>query len=124
MPEGDKNIGNAHNPSSGNQSIVNSSNENQENIGEELENTEDTTEMASLAETEDMNVEEVREEEFIESIQGTYEDEFGENIEDINSNEVAQEENHTVIKVFIIITIIAGVTFGIVRRKIKANKRY
>ena len=124
VPEEDKNSGNVNNSSSENQSIVDSSNDNQENIGEELENTEDTTEMASLAETEDMNVEEVREEEFIESIQGTYEDEFGENIEDINSNEVAQEENHIVIKVFIIITIIAGVTFGIVRRKIKANKRY
>ena len=124
VPEEDKNSGNVNNSSSENQSIVDSSNDNQENIGEELENTEDTTEMASLDETEDMNVEEVKEEEFIESIQGTYEDEFGENIEDINSNEVAQEENHIVIKVFIIITIIAGVTFGIVRRKIKANKRY
>ena len=126
VSEEDKNTGNENNPSSGNQNhnIVNPLNNNsQENIGEDLENIEDTTELASLDETENMN-EEVKEDEVIESIQGTYEDEFGENIEDINSNEVAQEENHTVIKVFIIITIIAGVTFGIVRRKIKGNKRY
>ena len=123
VSEGDKNIGNVNNSSSENQSMVDSSNNSQENIEEDLKNTEET-ETASLDEEENMNAEEVKEEEVIESIQGTYEDEFGKNIEDINSNEVAQEENHIVIKVFITITIIAGLTFGIVIRKIKANKRY
>ena len=123
MPEEDKNTGNENNPSTENQNIVDSSNNSQENIEEELKNSEET-ETASLDEVENMNTEEVKEEEVIETIQGTYEDEFGENIEDINSNEVAQEENHIVIKVFIIITIIAGVAFGIVRRKLKANKSY
>ncbi len=123
MPEEDKNTENENNPSTENQNIVDSSNNSQENIEEELKNSEET-ETASLDEVENMNTEEVKEEEVIETIQGTYEDEFGENIEDINSNEVAQEENHIVIKVFIIITIIAGVAFGIVRRKLKANKSY
>ena len=68
-------------------------------------------------------IEEDKEEEVIESIQGTYEDEFGENIEDINSNEVSQKENNIMIKVFVVITIIAGVTFGIVRKKLKVNQR-
>ena len=123
MPEEDKNTENENNPSTENQNIVDSSNNSQENIEEELKNSEET-ETASLDEVENMNTEEVKEEEVIETIQGIYEDEFGENIEDINSNEVAQEENHIVIKVFIIITIIAGVAFGIVRRKLKANKSY
>ena len=61
--------------------------------------------------------EEIKEEEVIESIQGVYEDEFGENVEDINSNEASQKENNIMIKVFVTITIIAGVTFGIIRRK-------
>ena len=122
VSEEDKNTGNENNPLTEIQNIVESSNDNQENIGEDLENVEDI-ELASLDETENMN-EEVKEDEVIESIQGAYEDEFGENIEDINSNEVAQEENHTVIKVFIIITIIAGVTFGIARKKSKGNKSY
>ena len=127
LPEEDKNMGNVNNPSSGNQNhnIVNPLNNNsQENIGEELENTEDTTEMASLNEEENMNAEEVKEEEVIESIQGVYEDEFGENVEDVNSNEVSQEENHIMVKVFIAIVIIAGGTFGIVIKKLKANKNY
>ena len=67
--------------------------------------------------------EEIKEEEFIETIQGTYEDEFVENVEDTNFNEIAQEDNHIIIKVFVTITIIAGVTFVLVRKKLKANKR-
>lgn len=123
LPEEDKNMGNVNNPSSGNQNIVDSLNDNHENIGQDLENVEDITELASLDETENMN-EEVKEEEIIESIQGAYEDEFSENIEDRNSNEVSQEENKIMIKVFVTITIIAGVTFVLVRKKLKANKRY
>lgn len=122
VPEGDKNIGNVNNSSSENQNIVDSSNDNQENIGEDSENIEDITKLASLDETENMN-EEDKEEEVIESIQGTYEDEFGENVEDINSNEVSQKENNIMIKVFVAITIIAGVTFRIVRKKLKVNQR-
>ena len=119
LPEEDKNMGNVNNPSSGNQNIVDSSNDNQENIGQELENIEDTTELASLDETENMNAED----EVIESIQGTYEDEFGKNVEDRNSKEVSQEDNHIIIKVFVAITIIAGVIFVLVRKKLKVNQR-
>ena len=122
VPEGDKNSGNVNNSLSENQSMVDSSNDNQENIRQDLENAEDITEIASLDEIENM-IEEDKEEEVIESIQGTYEDEFGENIEDINSNEVSQKENNIMIKVFVVITIIAGVTFGIVRKKLKVNQR-
>ena len=119
LPEGDKNTGNANNSSSGNQNhniVTPLNNNSQENTGEDLENIENTTESASLDETENMN-EEIKEEEVIESIQGVYEDEFGENVEDINSNEASQKENNIMIKVFVTITIIAGVTFGIIRRK-------
>ncbi len=119
LPEEDKNMGNVNNPSSGNQNIVDSSNDNQENIGQDLENIEDTTELAFLDETENMNAED----EVIESIQGTYEDEFGKNVEDRNSKEVSQEDNHIIIKVFVAITIIAGVIFVLVRKKLKVNQR-
>ena len=119
LPKENKNMGNVNNPSSGNQNIVDSSNDNQENIGQELENIEDTTELASLDETENMNAED----EVIESIQGTYEDEFGKNVEDRNSKEVSQEDNHIIIKVFVAITIIAGVIFVLVRKKLKVNQR-
>lgn len=125
LPDGDKNTGNANNSSSGNQNhnIVKPLNNNsQENTEEDLENIENTAESASLDETENMN-EEIKEEEFIETIQGTYEDEFVENVEDTNFNEIAQEDNHIIIKVFVTITIIAGVTFVLVRKKLKANKR-
>lgn len=121
--EKDENTGNTNNSSSGNQNIVDSSNDNQENIEEELESVEDTIEIASLEQTENMN-EEDKEKEVIESIQGTYEDEFGENVEDINSNEVSQKGNNIMIKVFVTIIIVAGVTFGIARKKLKANKRF
>ena len=75
-------------------------------------------------ETDEEDKEEVEEEEFIESIQGAYEDEFGENVEDMNSDEISQEENHIMVKVFVTIIIIAGVTLGIVRKKLKGNKSY
>lgn len=121
LPEENKNMGNANSPSNGNQNqnIVDSSNEGQENIEKELENVEDTIEIASLDETKDMNAEEG----VIESIQGISEDEFSENIENMNSNEISKEENHIMIKVFIAITIIASITFVIARKKSKANKR-
>lgn len=125
LPEEDKNMGNENNISSENQNhnIVNPLNNNsQENIGEDLENIEDITELASLDETENMK-EEVKEKEVIESIQGTYEDEFGENVEDMNSDEVSPKRNNIIMKVFVVITIIAGVTFGIVRKKLKVNQR-
>ena len=73
-------------------------------------------EVDAVSEIEDF----VEEEEVVETIQGNYEDEFSENIEENSiSQELAQEENNVIVKIFIVIILIVIFMFGIFRKKIK-----
>ena len=86
-------------------------------------NNENMSEIEFLSDMEDMDIPSALvEEESVLTIQGDYEDEFGENIEDndVISEELLHEKReNTIIKVFITSIILASVTIVLIRKKLK-----
>lgn len=121
IPEEEKNTGNIENPIVGignqNHSKIDFSNDSQEDEKDKhLRGADNSVEVDAVSEIEDF----VEEEEVVETIQGNYEDEFSENIEENSiSQELAQEENNVIVKIFIVIILIVIFMFGIFRKKIK-----
>ena len=121
IPEEEKNTGNIENAIAGignqNHSKIDFLNDSQEDEKDKyLRGADNGMEVDTVSEIEDF----VEEEEVVETIQGNYEDEFSENIEENSiSQELAQEENNVIVKTFIVIILIVIFMFGIFRKKIK-----
>ena len=130
------NVGNSGNSSSGNVGNGNASSNNNSNhnvegtLNNEQENLsqeaimENDTEVEALNEEENMDIENSLEEEIIESIQGDYVDELGENIEDdeIQALSNTKENQYVVVKIFSALAVIGIVAFGIARKNKKDKK--
>ena len=130
------NVGNSGNSSSGNVGNGNASSNNNSNdnvegtLNNEQENLsqeaimENDTEIEALNEEENRDMENFLEEEVIESIQGDYVDELGENIEndEVQTLLNTKENQYVVVKIFSALAVIGIVAFGIVR-KIKKDKK-
>ena len=87
--------------------------------------SENRDELEVLNETEDTDLKNsLGEEEIIESIQGAYEDEFGENIEDDDFEALSntKENQYVIIKIFTALAVIGIVAF-VITRKIKKDKK-